>query len=139
MTSGVYTHGLFAVLTSGIGSADVRCLLVDDGYAFDRAHNFVSDVVAAEYAGTNYARKTVASEALTEDDTNHWVKFSSENQAWTALGANATAASGIVFYIYNAADSAAILLGFCDFTDVNGNGGDFVVACPANGWFYITS
>jgi len=141
MASGVYTKGLFGLMNGDIDltGGDIRALLVDDAYTFDRTHNFVSDVVAAEYSGTNYARKTLASEALTEDDTNHWVKFASENQVWTALGANASAGRGIVFYLYNAADGSALLICFCQFTDTNGNGGDFTVACPTNGWFYISS
>lgn len=141
MASNVYTRGMYLMAKGDLDldTADVRALLVTNAYTPNVDHDYVSDVVANEYNGSGYVRKALTTLAVSLDDANNWVKFASDNVVWTALGAGAAAASYIILYKYNASDNAAELICCGDFTDTNGNGGDFTVNCPTNGWFTINS
>jgi hypothetical protein len=120
-----------------VPSADLRILLVDTPPASAAAAadlNFVADVVAVEIAATNYVRKTLTGEAVTEDDANDRAVIDADNPStWTALGGalNDTIAGGWIFrQVTNDADS--VLWCFLDLVpDLVTNGSDVILSFHA--------
>lgn len=97
--------------------------------------NFVSDVVAGEASGTGYARQTLASVAVTEDDTNDNAKLSANNPS-TYTGLNAgTIKGGWVWRRVGGGDVDAndILWCWCDSSDFATTGADVTVNFGTNG------
>ena len=79
----------------------IRVLLLDNStaYTFDPdAHTFVSDVLAAgtEMSGTGYARKTVAGQSVTADNTDDEGVFDGDNVTWQDI--NAGTIQAVVVY-----------------------------------------
>ena len=87
-----------------------------------------------EYTGAHYARKTLTSITVTQDDVNLTGKIDAADITWTALGADANAA--ILVYKHVTNDTDSIPLFYIDTgtnLPFNGNGGDVTVAWNANG------
>lgn len=127
--SGWYNKALNSLAAAGInlGSADVRCMLVQSSYTPDvDAHEFVADISASEVTVGGYGRVTCTGETLTRDDANDRQDFSLDNAAFTSLVAGETIGKAVIFVqVTNDADS--ILLGYIGFTNTPTNGGDFTV------------
>jgi hypothetical protein len=139
MANGVYTKGAYLIGSAGanLASADLRCLLVKSTYTFDKAHNFVSDVVAGalEISVGGYARVALTTKTLTEDDANSCAYLDADDVLFAALAAGQTV-GGAVLYKYNAADASAEVIAFYDVADTPTNGGNITIqwATPgANG------
>lgn len=138
MASGLYTIAKADFLKGDLDweAADIRALLVGTGFSFNPDHDFVSDISANEISGGGYARKTLAGMAVSQDDTNNRSAADATDLTWTALGSAAGTIAGIIIYKHNAADAAARLIYFGDFTDTPANGGDFTVQFHADGLWY---
>ena len=136
MPNGVYNRAKFLLATGAINlsTADTRVLLVNSAYAFNDDHNFVSEVTANEISVGGYARQALTTKTVVEDDTNNFAYFDADDAVFTALVAGQTI-GGAVVYRFNAADTAAEVLGFYDLVDTATNGGNVTVqwATPANG------
>lgn len=123
------------------GTADMRILLVGTGYALNRDHDFVSDVVAQEISTTNYARQALTGEVITLDDTNDRVLLDADDVLWTALGpatSGPVVAAGVI-YRNTGADGTSPLWTFSDGTDTQVNGGNFTYQWPTTGVTVCTS
>lgn len=142
MANAAYNRGKKKFIDGGLNfaTADLRVLLVTSGYTFNADHNFVSDLTPGsnELSGTGYARKTLASKATTQDDTNDRAEGDCDDIAYTAINAGTAAAAILFVQVTNDADS--YLVGKYDtggFPLVT-NGGDATIAINAEGFLQIT-
>lgn len=102
-------------------------------------HNFVSAIVADEFSDTNYTggfggagRKTLASKAVNQDDTNDRAECDAADVTWTALGGTSSVVGAVIFKeITN--DASSPLICFIDLADTATNGGDFTIQWNAEG------
>ena len=113
---------------------DVKVLLVDDTYAFDPDHAFVSDVIAGgkEIAATNYARKALAAGAtgfkVTYDSVANKILFIMPDQTWVGLGGAANdTIGGAVLFNDTGNDATADVVAFFDPTNLVTNGSDVLL------------
>lgn len=111
MANGLYNRGAYLIGSSDIGAADLRYLLVNDSYVFSKDHNVVDDVVANEITATGYARKTLASVTVTQDDTNDFAYLDAADLVWATIDPGQTIGGGIL-YVYDASDASASLIAF---------------------------
>ena len=133
---------LLSGATDWDGATDVRVLLVDTGYIFDPDHNFVSEVIVGlqELSASGYARQTLASRTLTEDDTNNRVVLDAADTAFGALATGDTVGGAVVYRHVGVTDSANPLIGFLDVSPgVPTNGSTFTLTWSADGLFYADS
>lgn len=123
----------FVVVTAAPASAAVAADL-----------NFLADVTANEATFTNYARRTLASVAVTEDDTNDRAAITAANPAtYTAAGGttnNTVTGAWIVRRATNGADTPAtdVLWCYLATTPITTNGGDLTFNFGANGITLLT-
>jgi hypothetical protein len=124
MASKWYNNGLLALFEGEIdvGTTDIRVLLVESGYTFDKAHNDVDDITN-ECTGTGYSRKALTS--MTAGVLSNVAEMKAAAVTWT--GADFGTPAGAVIYKYNASDADARLLCFCDQNDLITNGGDYTL------------
>ena len=141
MPNGVYNRVKFLLATGAINlsTADTRVMLVNATYTFNDDHNFIDnagagDPIDHEISVGGYARQALTTKTVVEDDTNNFAYFDADDAVFTALVAGQTI-GGAVVYRFNAADTAAEVLGFYDLVDTATNGGNVTVqwATPANG------
>ena len=141
MASGLYNKGVYTIAVQTVfnwSSTNIRVLLLKTGApAFAKTHNFVSDVISGGFEVTvgGYARGTLGSPTVTEDDTNMRCVFDGADQAFGALSTGETIIAAVV-YIYNAADAAAPVICYSDFTDTPTNGSTFTVQWHTDGIWY---
>lgn len=96
----IYSTGLLGIANGTISwnSVNVKALIVDSGYTFDKADEFVSDVVADEVTnsvGTGYTRKTLQSKTVTL--ASNVVKFDCADITYTAVTTNEVWSKLIVY------------------------------------------
>ena len=127
-------------------AAAFRLMLVSTSYTGNMDHNLVddgttSDPLSYEIGVGGYARGSLASVTLTEDDTNDFAYFDATDQTFSALATGATI-GGAVMYVYSTSggttsDTGQELLALYDVTDTPTNGGDVVIqwAAPSAGGF----
>lgn len=102
---------------------------------------FVDDITTLdEMDGANYVAKTLASAAVTEDDTNDRGEFDATDVTWTALGAGTRQVAGILIEkrVTNDADSPAIAWIDSGGFPFAANGGDFTAQWNAEGILQTT-
>jgi hypothetical protein len=142
----MYNRGKYLFATAGLNwnSATVKALLVGTGYTPDADHNFVSDVSASEYSGTNYTsgfagsgRKTLSGKLVTEDDTNDRAVCDCDDLTWTSIGSGSEVVAYVVFYLQGTSDADSALIYCADPANVTTIGGDVTYAVPATGLFYL--
>jgi hypothetical protein len=136
----LYTPAKVKFLTGviNLASDDIRVLMVMSNTTADTDQDVenIADIgTLDEYGGTNYARKTLAGKAVNEDDPNNRGEFDATDIVWTALGAGARNAVGLVVYKHVTNDADAILIAYIDSGGfpTNGNGNDFTVTWNAEG------
>lgn len=144
----VYEKAITKVVgATNLASADVRVLLVGASTTADTETEieFLSGFTTLdEISATNYARKTVASEAINEDLTNNRAEFDFEDQTWSSLGgASNDTIQGAVVYVHVTDDTDSWPL--C-YLDDNGssfnkttNGSDMVLTLNAQGVIQFTA
>lgn len=120
-----------------------RLILVSSAPANQAAANGLDhpdDIVANELSGTGYARVTLGTLAITEDDTNHWAKISAANPAtYTALAAGTLVGAWVVRRAGGSdVDATDDLMMFLGCTSLVTNGGDVTVSFDTNGLTTLT-
>lgn len=125
--AGVYNRGKALLADGGIDfdTTDLRALLVTSTYTFSAAHNLVSELTG-ELTGGTYVRKATT-RTVVENDTSNRAELTVANVLWSALSATGTP-NALILYKFNAADTAAELLSYHDFTPTATNGGNFIVS-----------
>jgi hypothetical protein len=100
---------------------------------------------AAEYAGTNYARKTLTARTVTVDDGNDRSELDdTADITWTALGPDTICNGILVYWDPNGSDSDStnVPLLYFDLNangiSFNGNGGDITLQWNADGLVTIS-
>lgn len=120
---------------ANLDAADMRVLLLKSGTPLQTT-NFVSDLTPAsnEVTVSGYARYTLTSESVTEDDTNHFAYLDAEDAAFGALTTGETITWAILFR-HTGSDATAPVYGCYDVADTPTNGGTVTVVwnTPANG------
>lgn len=153
MASVAYTSGVREMLAQNIdyltdtiklmlvGTATPYTPNVDDDFVDAGGAN---DPVDAEINVTGYApgwggagRKTLASKTITVDDSNNRVTMDAADATFTALGAGATIAAGIVIKEGGANDTTSQMITYQDVTDTATNGGDIVIQFATNGFMFF--
>lgn len=136
--SGAFNKGLEGILKAYFTEAGktFKALLVD-GYVFSADHDFVSDVVADEVAGTGYSRKTLASITAAEDDVNNRAEFDAANLTWTGIDVGDV--DGLIIFEDTGVDATSKLILYINDggLPITTNGGDLTVTWDAEGILYI--
>lgn len=139
MASALYNEGQHLMATQALNwaTADIRVLLLKTGYTLDKDHRFVSSLTPASNEATisGYARQALAGMSITKVDASDRIVFDATDLAFGALATGETIIAGVV-YLHNAADSAAPLICYADWTDVPTNGSTFTITWHADGVFY---
>lgn len=132
------TNKLLYELATGdanLDAADLRVLLLKSG-APTVDTNFVADLTPGtnEIAVSGYARQALASETVTEDDTNDFAYLDATDPVFASLVAGETII-GAVLYRQVTNDSDSPVYGYYDVTDTPTNGGNVTIQfnTPANG------
>ena len=141
MASYVYNQGLLKIANGTVDylTDDIRVLVVNQNYTFDKAHDFVNDVVSFEVAnssGTGYERKALANKSvsLVADSAI----YDADNVLYTAV-TTTQQFGGWVVYKEGATDAARDLIAFIDFNNLVTNGSDIQININENGLFRITN
>lgn len=79
-----------------------------------------------EFNGANYVRKALASETVTQNNTNERAEFSADNLTWTALGAGTRNIQGALLYRHVTNDADSIPVAWFEFT-ATPDGSDFTI------------
>lgn len=143
MASVVYNRGKVYVGANGWLTPVYKVMLITSAYAFNVDHDFISDLGAVELSGTGYTagfggagRKTLASKAVNVNDTSDRAEFDAADLTWTAISAGTAAACVVVHE--TTADADSELIAYLDPSDIVTNGGDYTIAWPSTGLFYLT-
>lgn len=122
MASNNYTKGLLKIQRGEIDylNDDIQILVVDGTFTFNKAHEFVDDIVG-ELSGTGYSRKSLASkDIVSTTGTPDKIQFQAGSVEFTSIDAG-TMVSVIVFkQVTNDSDSP--LIANVDIPDIATNG-----------------
>lgn len=134
MANGVYNKGKeeIAKALTDLDGSTLKVMLVNSTYTFDADHLFVdnggaADPIDKEISVSGYARGTLASKAVTRDDTNDFAYLDADDQVFTSLASGQTIGGAVLFRDAGGADSANPLIAFYDLTDTPTNGGNVTV------------
>ena len=134
-----------AVAQLNLATADLRMLLLRAVTTADPDHAFVANVLgtnATEADATNYVRKTLAGEAVAQNNTNDRAEATFTSPTWAALGGavNNTIVAAVLFaFVGTGADATENYpVSFFDIPDTATNGGDFTLTVGATGAIHIT-
>lgn len=125
MANTAYDKGK-ADLLSWFITQTVKVMLLTTSYTPGAGDNFVSAISANELSVAGYARQTLASMAVTQDDANTRAYFTANNNVWSALTAGQTIGWAVVF-IDTGSDATAKLYGAYQTTATPTNGGSFTI------------
>lgn len=120
-------------------TATVKVLLLNTSYVANPDHSFVSDLKSPtdyELSGTGYARQTLGSQTVTQDNTNDRGVFDGADVTFTGVNIG-TIGMVCVYRDRAGADSANEILAILDNTDLLTNGGNVLVQWSASGIFYF--
>jgi hypothetical protein len=122
MTTNSYNRFSRSVLEGFNWTADdVRFLLFQSTYVFNKDHQFVSDVVASEVSGTGYARTALTGKTLTLDLTNDRTIADAADVVMSTLNTGAQLIGGAIVYRETGSggtDAGRTLICSVDFTPV---------------------
>jgi hypothetical protein len=129
--------------------AGVKMMLLDDTSTTpdNPDHDFVSDIVASEFSGTNYTgafggagRVALANRAATADLTNDRAEFDFDDVTWTSLGGGGTPPSVVFAVIVReiTSDAASNLISAHDIADTVTNGTNFTLQVGSEGALHVT-
>ncbi len=134
MASGVYNRVKVNLMNKevdlGNGGDSIKILLLDNSHTFDADDNVLADISANELAASGgYVRKTLANQAVTQDDTNDVGKFDADDVEWTV--ATFTAYHAVIFDDTLGSDD---LIGSIDFGEAKiVAGGTFTIQWSTDG------
>ena len=87
-----------------------------------------------EFDGANYARATLANQAINKDDTNDRAEFDADDVTFSSLGAGTRSVQGILVFKFITDDTDSVPIAFIDFTsDKTPDGSDFTVTWNSEG------
>lgn len=131
MASKAYPKGIAALLTE-LG-ANVKAMLVNTGYTYSNAHDYLNDVSASRI-GTDIA---VANEAVTV--TGDVIKWDADDTGltWSAVAAGSTVI-GCIFYVDSGDPATSPVISYNECTSTPTNGGDITITINASGIATIT-
>ncbi len=140
MASYSTNHGKADVLTKYISSETFKIMLVDTAPASEAAAqdlNFVSQVAADELADASYARVTLTSVTVVEDDTGNEAHIDCADPVFVSLTGGETPVGAWIYReVTNDADS--VLLAWIDTNDdVTTDGNNVTVTIDADGFYQI--
>lgn len=143
MASAWFNKGMFEILSGATdldGAQVLKVLLLQSSYAFDAADNVVNDLTPGtnEVTGGSYARQTLATKTVTEDDAGGRAFFDAADAVFSAVPAQVSTINAAVTYREITNDTDSVVLFYNDFTAINGNGSDITVQWNANGIAEIT-
>ncbi len=125
----------------------LKVILVGTSYTPDKDHNFVDSITGGtskELSGTGYTggfngsgRKTLASVAVTQDDTNDKAYLDAADVTWTAINAGTVAYAVVIKEVTSDADSPIIAVVTIS-PNVVTNGGDYQIQWAADGILNLT-
>lgn len=146
MASLVYNNAMLLMGTAGLdlteGQDDIRVALVMTNTTADTEEEIAlmnGFATLDQMDGANYARKTLASQAIAIDTSNDRVEFDHEDLTWTALGNGTRAIQGMLYLKHVTNDTDSIPLFFSEFTSSQNPGGsDFTVTIDAQGALQLT-
>lgn len=140
MASFWYTYAAQKIMngTLDLDTHDIRCALLMSNTTADTendAQTISGFTTLDEMDGTNYARKTFASEAVNVDTTNDRGEFDAEDQTWTSLGAGTRAVAGALIFRFITNDTDAIPIAYIDTGGfpITANGGNLTITWNAEG------
>lgn len=138
MASNIYTKGLLSLANGNVDylTSNIAILLTDNTYAFNVAHEFVSDVSASEVSGTGYARKSLTSKTVTA--SGNTIVFDCGDVTYTAMSTTEDLASAII-YNDTGTDNASVLIANIDFEDISTSNSDVNVVTSSSGLFTLTN
>ena len=135
MASGVYNRVKANLMNKevdlGNGGDAIKVLLLDNNHSFDADDDVLTDISANEIptSGTGYSQKTLANQAVTQDDANDVAKFDADDIQWTV--ATFTAYHAVIFDDTLASDD---LIGSIDFGGAKAvTGGTFTIQWASDG------
>lgn len=147
MASNLYHRSLKKIMdrTINLASDTLKVMLVGTGYTPNKDHEFVSDVVANEVAGTGYAggyagsgRKTLTSKVITYSDSEDKAYMDADDLTWAGISAG-TLAKAIVFD-ERGSDAASEIIACIDIVDYATDLGNYTLQFDAAiGVFYWAS
>lgn len=122
---------------------DFRIILVMTNTTFDTEEDdeFVGDTTTPdEYDGANYARKSLAGDAVSDDTANNRGEYDANDIQWAALGAGTRQAAGMVLFRFVTVDADSPLIAYIDSGGFpfSGNGGNVDVAWSSEGLLQAT-
>jgi hypothetical protein len=130
-----------------VGDTSIKIMILTTGtaYTFNPDHEFVSDVVSSEAAGTGYTggfggagRKALSGKTIVDDLTNDKVLLKASDPAtWTGLNLSSGSIAQLVVFKELTNDASSPLLGMLDPADLVTNGGDVSCAFPSGVVFSI--
>lgn len=140
MASGLYNRVKANLMNKlvdlGNGGDTIKVILLDNNHSFDADDNVLTDVSANELltSGTGYSQKTLANQAVTQDDTNDLAKFDADDIQWTT--ATFTAYHAVLYDDTLVGDD---LIGSIDFGGAKSvTGGTFTIAWNSDGIMNLT-
>lgn len=136
MASFVTNKAKMEMLKEDVDTVVLRLLLVDTPPASEAAAqdlNTVSQIVADELAGTGYARQTVNTQTVTEDDSGNRAVIDAVDPAtYSAIDAGLIAGAWVYRRVGGGdVDANDLLWFFLDCTDLTTNGGDVTLSYHA--------
>ncbi len=135
MSSGIFNRmkaNLFnKEIDLGNGADTIKVLLLDNNHSFDPDDDILTDISANELetSGTGYVQKTLANQAVTQDDANDVAKFDADDLQWTT-------ATFIAYHavIYDDTLGSDDLIGSIDFGGAKSvTGGTFTIQWSSDG------
>ena len=139
MSSGVYNRMKANLLNKlvdlGNGADTIKVALLDNSHSFDADDNVWADVSANEIeaSGAGYEQKTLANQAVTQDDVNDVAKFDADDLQWTS--ATFSAYHAVIFDDTLGSDD---LIGSIDFgSEKSVTGGTFTIQWSSDGIFQL--
>ena len=145
MASLVYNNAMLDSVTGDLdlaeGQDDIRVALLmtnTTGDTDEESANVAAIGTLDEMDGANYARKTLASQAVAIDTSNDRVEFDFEDLTWSSLGNGTRDVQGMLVLQHNTNDSDSIPIVFVEFSSNQSPGGsDFTVTMDAEGVLQI--
>jgi len=136
MASSWTNGGLKRILEGSVNltSDTLKMMLLDNAYVLNPDHEFISDILAREVAGTGYTggfggsgRKTLAGKSFAKDDTLNEARFDATDPVWSGADFGTAGFLALVKEVTTNADSP--VLGILDLGTggVLTKGGSFTV------------
>ena len=145
MATAMYNKGMeeIAKALTDLDGSDMRVLLVQSTYTFDKDHLWVddgtsNDPASHEVSVSGYARQALANESVNRDDANDEVVFTADSPTFASLAAGQVI-SGMVVYRNSGADGTSPLVAFISLPNIATNGGDLPIVLSSAGLIRMVS